>query len=218
MRKWIPPVLVAIALAASAIAFSHLPARMPTHWGVHGEVNGWSSRAWGALVIPIVMAAIALLMRVLPKIDPRSENYPKFIGTYEGVFISVLVFMLAVHVILLAGALGYPVAIERWVPVGVGALFVVIGNLIPRARPNWFVGIRTPWTLSSDRVWEKTHRLGGYLFVVMGFIVALGGLFGTGLLMPWMGGLIGAMALVLVVYSYVEWRREGAIPRPSSSP
>ena len=102
-------------------------------------------------------------------------------------------------------------------PSRAGVTFVVIGNLIPRARPNWFVGIRTPWTLSSDRVWEKTHRIGGYAFVVMGILVALGGLFGTVLVMPWMGGVIGAIVLGLVIYSYVEWRREGSVSRRSSS-
>jgi len=216
MRKWIPLLIVAIAVVASAVVYSQLPDRMPTHWGAHGQVNGWSARAWGAFVIPVVLLGLAGLMRVLPRIDPRGANYAKFAGTFEGVFISIMLFMLAMHFVILASALGYPVAIERWVPVGIGALFIVIGNLLPRARPNWFLGIRTPWTLSSDRVWEKTHRLAGYVFVIVGVLMAVIGVIGSDLVMPWLGGLIGFAALGLVVYSYVEWRREGGAPGPSS--
>jgi len=157
-------------------------------------------------------------MRWLPRIDPRGANYPKFAGTFNGLFISIMLFILGMHFVILASALGYPVAMGRWVPIGMGAFFIVMGNLLPRARPNWFVGIRTPWTLSSDRVWEKTHRLAGYVFVVLGVLIGLIGVVsgGSDLVMPWLGGLIGIAALSLVVYSYVEWRREGSVPRPSS--
>jgi len=218
MRKWIPYIIVAIAVAASLFQFSQLPERMPTHWGTNGEINGWSSRLWGASVIPLVLLLLALMMKWLPTIDPRRANYPKFAGTFNGLFISIMLFILGMHFVILASALGYPVAMGRWVPIGMGAFFIVMGNLLPRARPNWFVGIRTPWTLSSDRVWEKTHRLAGYVFVVLGVLIGLIGVVsgGSDLVMPWLGGLIGIAALSLVVYSYVEWRREGSVPRPSS--
>jgi uncharacterized membrane protein len=181
-------------------------------------MNGWSSRLWGASVLPLVLILLTLLMRWLPRIDPRGANYPKFAGTFNGLFISIMLFILGMHFVILASALGYPVAMGRWVPIGMGAFFIVMGNLLPRARPNWFVGIRTPWTLSSDRVWEKTHRLAGYVFVVLGVLIGLIGVVsgGSDLVMPWLGGLIGIAALSLVVYSYVEWRREGSVPRPSS--
>ena len=119
------------------------------------------------------------------------------------------------HIIVLRAALGYPVAIERVLPVGLGVLFIVIGNLLPRARPNWFVGIRTPWTLSSDRVWEKTHRFGGHVFVAAGMLMLLSGL----VVAPWahaaLSIIIAICAASVVIYSYVEWKRE---QNPASAP
>lgn len=217
MRKWIPPMLALVAAGASLLVFNRLPARIPTHWAMDGHVDGWSSRAWGAFVIPVVMLGITGVMRLVPLIDPRRENYPKFSGMFEVLFISITAFMLGTHLVLLAAGLGYPVAIERWLPIGLGALFIVIGNLLPRARPNWFVGIRTPWTLSSDRVWEKTHRMGGYVFVMLGVIVAVAGGLSARLMVPGLAVLISFAALSVIVYSYVEWRKEASAPPPTTT-
>src|SRR6266567_658744 len=119
MRKWIPLLLGLVAAGASLAVFNQLPALMPTHWGMDGRVDGWSSRAWGAFVIPALIIGIAVLMRFIPRIDPRGANYPKFSGTFETLFISITAFMLGTHLVLLASALGYPVSIERWIPIGV---------------------------------------------------------------------------------------------------
>lgn len=218
MRKWIPYAIVAVAVIASLAVFSRLPPTMATHWGPDGEVNGWAPRMWAAFVMPVILLFVAGLMRALPAIDPRRTNYLKFAGTFEAIFISTMLFLLVMHFALLAAALGYPVAMGRVTPIGVGILLIVLGNLMPRARPNWFVGVRTPWTLSSDRVWEKTHRLAGYVLVAAGIIVAGIGVTGVRFGRLVTGLLIGVASLSLVVYSYVEWRREGSVSRPSSSP
>jgi len=208
MRKWIPLLIIAAALAASAVVYPELPERVPTHWNLKGEVDGWSQRAWGAWLMPVVIAFVWALMRWLPAIDPRRKNYEKFGSTFEGIMLSVMVFMLILHGITLAAGLGYPVAMERVAPVATGLLFIVIGNLLPRARSNWFVGIRTPWTLSSDRVWEKTHRVGGRLFVLGGILISLSALLVT----TWSHWVVLAVVSVCsvgaVVYSYFEWRKE----------
>lgn len=208
MRKWMPLLIIATALAASAVVYQDLPERVPTHWNLAGEVDGWSRRAWGAWLMPVVMAFVWALMRWLPAIDPRGKNYEKFAGTFEGIMLSVMVFMLILHGITLAAGLGYPVAMERVAPVSMGLLFIVIGNLLPRARSNWFVGIRTPWTLSSDRVWEKTHRVGGRLFVLGGILISLSAL----LRASWSHWVVIAVVSVCsvgaVIYSYLEWRKE----------
>ena len=211
MRKWIPFVIVAIAAAASLAVYSRMPATVPTHWDLVGRPNGWSSRQWGAWVMPLALLGMAVLVRFLPAIDPRGNNYSKFTGAFEGIIISVMLFMLGLHIIILMAALGYPVAMERVVPFGIGVLFVVIGNLLPRARPNWFVGIRTPWTLSSDRVWEKTHRFGGKVFVLAGVLIVLGVL-----LLPAVGYIIMSCVVAIatvsvLVYSYLEWKKERAL-------
>jgi uncharacterized membrane protein len=211
MRKWIPLLIVLAAVVASAVAYPNLPTTIPTHWDMLGRPNGWSSRVWGGWVMPIVLLATYALMRALPAIDPRGSNYAKFGGAFEGIIVSIMLFMLGMHIIILRAALGYPVAVQRVVPVGIGVLFVVIGNLLPRARPNWFVGIRTPWTLSSDRVWEKTHRVGGHVFVAGGILIVLGAL----AMQQWahivLIAVILACTATVLIYSYLEWKREQSL-------
>ena len=208
MRKWIPLLIIAAAFIASAIAYPRLPETIPTHWNMDGQPDGWSSRAFGALITPVILLFVWGFARVLPAIDPRGANYAKFGGAFEAIFDSLMLFLLGMHIVLLRAGLGYPVQIQRIAPFGIGVLLIVIGNLLPRCRPNWFVGIRTPWTLSSDRVWEKTHRIGGRLFVAAGFLIAVAALFWV----QWVHvvlitSILLATAAVLI-YSYLEWKRE----------
>lgn len=209
MRKWYPILVVAAAVVASAVAYARLPERVPVHWNAAGEVDRYGSRLEGVLIMPVVMVGLALLIPALPRIDPRGANYEKFKPTYHLVMNTILTFMLGVHLTVLAATLGVPVDVGRVVPIGVGALLVVLGNVLPRTRPNWMFGIRTPWTLSSDRVWERTHRVGGYLMLAAGLLVAL-----TGLLSPGARSMlvvvvaVVAAALGSVAYSYVAWRQE----------
>ncbi len=208
MRKWIPLLIVAAAVIASATVYPRLPETIPTHWGMDGQPNDWSSRAFGAWLSPAILLGMWALLRILPAIDPRGSNYAKFGDAFEGIIVSIMLFMLGMHIIILRAALGHPVAMQRVVPIGVGALFVAIGNLLPRARPNWFVGIRTPWTLSSDRVWEKTHRFGGHLFVATGIVIVL-----AALTIPQWAHIVLVTAVLLctaavLIYSYVEWKRD----------
>jgi len=208
MRKWIPLLIVAAAFLASALVYPDLPERIPTHWNLEGQVDGWSTRTWGAFMIPAMIVLLWGLMRWLPSLDPRRSNYAKFGGAFEGIMMSVMILMLGIHVVTLRAALGYPVAMERVMPFGIGVLLVVIGNLLPRARSNWFVGIRTPWTLSSDRVWEKTHRFGGRLFVIGGIVIAGAAAIGASGTHWILVTVIVACVLGAAVYSYMEWRKE----------
>src|SRR5688572_15403652 len=175
MRKWIPLLIVAAAFLASALVYPRLPERIPTHWDLSGRPDEWSNRIWGAWSVPLFLLGMWALVQILPRIDPRGSNYAKFGGAFEAIIGSVMLFMLALHIVVLRASLGYPVPMQRVMPIGIGILLVVIGNLLPRARPNWFVGIRTPWTLSSDRVWEKTHRFGGRMFVAGGILLTIAG-------------------------------------------
>ena len=208
MRKWIPPLLVIIAVVATLAVYRHLPEQVPTHWDINGQVDDWSSRLWGAWTIPLVMAFMLLAFRAFPLIDPRRENYAKFAGAYEGILILVLLFMLVLHSSLLVTMLHGAVGIMRMLPVAIGLLLIGIGVLLPKARPNWFIGIRTPWTLSSDTVWERTHRVGGVVMIATGVLIA-GSAF---LAAPWshrvMAAAIAAMAVIVIGYSYFAWREE----------
>jgi uncharacterized membrane protein len=208
MRKWIPPALIALALLASALAYPRLPDRVPTHWGLSGKVDGWSGRGVAVLLMPALMLFLWMLFVILPRIDPRGRNYDKFRGTYETTVAAVLGITLVIHAAMLESALGKQVPMQRVALLAVGALFVVIGNMLPRARPNWFFGIRTPWTLSSDRVWERTHRVGGPVMVVSGLVIMLGAFAPPALAFALATFSALLSAIGSVGYSYFVWRQE----------
>jgi uncharacterized membrane protein len=212
MRKWIPLLIVIAAFLASALVYPRLPETMPTHWDMSGRPDGWSNRTWGALMLPVFLLALWALALILPKIDPRGSNYAKFQGAFEAIIDSLMLFVLALHVVVLRASLGDPVQMQRIMPIGVGVLLIVIGNLLPRARPNWFVGIRTPWTLSSDRVWEKTHRFGGRVFVAGGLLIIIAALFWVGAAHVVLMAVISLCAAAVLIYSYLEWKREQPAP------
>jgi uncharacterized membrane protein len=209
VRKLVPGLLVvAVAAAFSVWAYPQLPAVVATHFDLRGTPNGWSSRLVAAVLVPALGIVVALVFTALPHIDPRRANYAKFGPTYWTIANAVLVFVAAIHVLMLGKALGWPININRVASLGVGGLFVLLGNLMTRIRPNWFVGIRTPWTLSSDTVWRKTHRFGGIAFVIAGLCIAATALLAS----PWAlygaAGVVGAAVLGSVVYSYVVWKGE----------
>lgn len=210
MRKWIPPLIVIIALAASLAVYSQLPDRVPMHWNLHGQPNGWTSRLWGAWTMPLIIAALGLVLRLLPYIDPRRENYAKFAVAYEGMVILIMLYALGVHFILLAAALGNPIAVMQWVPLGIGLLLAGLGFLLPYARSNWFFGIRTPWTLSNDTVWDRTHKFGGPVMIITGLIISVSVLVAPDWVNRIMPIAIACMAFLLVGYSYFVWRQETA--------
>jgi uncharacterized membrane protein len=210
MRKWIPLLIIIAAAVVSATVYPRLPESVPTHWDISGHPNGWSSRFWGAWLLPIILVVVWAFMSILPKIDPRGSNYAKFGGAFEGMIIAIMLFLFCLHIVALRAALGHPVAMNRVLPIAMGVLFVVIGILLPSAEPNWFVGIRTPWTLSSDRVWRKTHEFGGKAFVMTGLVILV-----AGLVIPDVAHIVLFVAVVIctigvLAYSYLEWKREQA--------
>src|SRR5205814_8854834 len=188
--------------------YSKLPERLPIHWRLDGEVNRYGSRADGAFLLPAMMIVVWLLLRFLPRIDPRRANYAKFSDTYDLLVNSLVTLFAVMHVALLGTALGWPISMERLAPALVGLQFLVLGNVLPRARPNWWFGIRTPWTLSNDRVWLRTHRVGGYLLAGAG--VAL--LVAAALPRIWTFALGGAAVVLAafgsLIYSYFAWKQE----------
>jgi uncharacterized membrane protein len=208
MRKWYPWLLVGLAFGFSAAMYSKLPAEIPSHWGTSGEVNGWMPRVWGVWLMPVVLLAMAVVLPRLPQIDPRRDNYDKFRPSYDLVVDAVMTLLAVLHGAMLGAGAGWPVRMERIAPVLVGVMFVVIGNVMPRARPNWLFGIRTPWTLTNDRVWERTHRIGGMLFVAAGILLAVAAFAAPATFIPVMIVSVATAAVVPVVYSYFAWRQE----------
>jgi uncharacterized membrane protein len=209
-RRWPALIVVILMWVATLAVFRALPAEVPTHWNLRGEVDDWMPRWPGAFVAPLIATLIVGLMLALPRIDPRRVNVAH--STSDRVLMTnlVVLFFALLHVTATASALGYPVDESGWMMGGLGLLFVGMGNYLPRIRSNWWLGIRTPWTLDSDRVWRETHRLGGRLFVAGGLAMI------AAVLLPaepraWViGAVIGTIAVVPLVYSFLVWRRETA--------
>jgi uncharacterized membrane protein len=208
MRKWVPAALIIAAVVISIAAYPNLPERMPMHWGVNGEVNGWSSRLWGAWLIPLVMAAMWLFLRAIPHIDPRKANYARFAGMYDTVIVLILGFLLVMHGIVIAAAMGRDVKMDRIMMPLVGIFIAAIGFLIPRAAPNWFIGIRTPWTLTSDESWVKTHKLVGPLFIGLGLLMALSSFIAPEQAIWILVAAAIGIVVFLFVYSYRVWKAD----------
>ena len=209
MRKLVPPLVLLAVWGFTFAVFERLPAEIATHWNLWGEPDGWSSRAVGASILPAILTAMFVLFTwVVPRVDPRGESYAAFQATYDILVAATLAALGAVHVVVLGVALGWDVTIAGAIPLVVGALFVVIGALMPRVRPNWFIGIRTPWTLSSDRVWERSHRVGGPLLVLGGLCIAASALArGEWSLALMLAGVVGS-SVAAIGYSYWAWRQE----------
>ena len=206
MRKWIPILLIVAAVAATILYYPKLPETMTTHWSVSGEPNGFSSRLWGAWMLPVIMAAVWLIMRAIPHIDPRKANYEKFSGMYDALVILILAFMLAMHVVLLMAATGAPIRMDRVVMPSVGVFIAIMGILIPKAHPNWFVGIRTPWTLTSDLSWERTHKIGGTLFVILGVLMVASSFVAPETAIWILVAAALGIVVFLFAYSYQVWK------------
>jgi uncharacterized membrane protein len=206
--RWFGLVVAALAAALSLWAYPRLPAVVATHWGASGQPNGYASRGFAVALLPLVMLGVTLLFQVLPKLDPRAQNYAKFTAAYWVIGNAVVVFLLAVHGFVIAYGLGYHANIGRLMPQAFGILFIVLGNYLSRVEPNWFVGIRTPWTLSSDTVWRETHRTGGFVFMLGGLVMIAESSLPAARATVALAVTIPVVVLVPIVQSYVLWRRE----------
>lgn len=208
MRKWLPLALILGAFAFSFAVFQQLPERMPIHWDARGNPDGYGSRLVGALLLPGMLLLIWGVLLAIPSLDPRRANIEQSRDAYELLVLVVVAAMAAVHVSVLGAALGWPLPVGRVVPVIIGLMFVALGNLLPRFRSNFFIGIRTPWTLSSDTVWARTHKVGGSVMIAVGILLMVAGLLQSP---HWIWvAIVGAAAMAIGVlgYSYVLWRRE----------
>ncbi|GAA0076677.1 SdpI family protein [Clostridium sp. CTA-5] len=170
-------ILIILAFSVSIILYNKLPNQMPMHWNIAGEINRYGSKSFAAFLPPVLMLLVWLGMLLTPKIDPKKDNYSKFDKSYNIIINVTLTFLFILHISVIAVSLGYNVQINRVIPFMLGILFVFIGNYLPKSRPNFFYGIKTPWTLTNEDTWKKTHRLGGKLFVLSGAIIIISSLF-----------------------------------------
>jgi uncharacterized membrane protein len=208
MRRWLPASFIAGAWLFSIAVYSRLPDRVAVHWDISGEPNRYGSRIEGAFLLPVLMIALFVLMQWYPSRDPRAANIAKFRGAYDTVVAATIAFLGVLHVLALGLSLGWLIDITTVVLVGLGAMLMIVGNLLPRARSNFIFGVRTPWTLSSDRVWTKTHRVAGYGMVVAGLLTMASAFFGRPASVVVALVSVLASGVIAIVYSYILWSRE----------
>ena len=218
-REWPVWTLLAALFAMAAMNWSGAPERIPMHWGLDGRPDGWGGRFAGLLAIPLEALGIYALLLFLPRIDPGRANYASFAWTYTVLRWLVVAFMAVLQTLIVLAIHGRGPAVNRAVPISAGALFFVLGNLLGKLRPNWFVGIRTPWTLSSKDSWVRTHRAGGWAFMAFGLLMASCGVVQQAAYTIAAGITMAAGLVALIVYSYAVWKRDpDKIPPAGTTP
>jgi uncharacterized membrane protein len=183
---------------------------VPTHWNVAGEIDGWTAKPMGVWLFPLLTLLLTGVMLILPVISPWGFRLDSARRAYDIVVLLLAGFLVAVQLLSYHAAISGDGSVARAMPVMVGFLFVALGNYLGKFPKNFFVGIRTPWTLASDEVWNRTHRLAGYLFMAAGVLVALSGFFRAP---SWLFlALVLPAALVPALYSLLLYRRLHGFP------
>lgn len=197
------------ATVAGRLFWNRLPDQMASHWNINDEVDGYMPKVWGVFMMPLITLGLFVLFLAIPNIDPLKANIARFRDSFNLFIILIVAFMLYIHGLTVAWSLGYTsFRMSASMLPAMGLLFILIGFMLRKAKRNFFIGIRTPWTLSSDTVWDKTHQLGAVLFMASGVLAFIGGIFGGTtafwfLFVPLIGSTI-----FLAVYSYALYQRE----------
>jgi len=202
-------IIIVAAFITGAFLWNQMPLQMASHWNVQNQADGYSTRFVGLFLMPLITLGMLALFMLIPNIDPLKANIAQFRGTFNLFVVLIILFMLYVHGLTIIWNLGYQTfAMSTALFPFVGLLFILIGFMLRQAKRNWFIGIRTPWTLSSDHVWNETHRLGSLLFIASGGLAMLGAFF-SGTVAFWLlfVPLIGS-TIFLFIYSYVLYQRE----------
>jgi uncharacterized membrane protein len=197
--------LLAISLVATAIVYPHLPSQIPTHWNTRGEVDGYGARWTLFLYLPGLMLGLLGLFAILPWLSPRRFEVDTFRSTYLYIMVVMLAFVVYVHGVMMWGALKGRLEMPKAILGGVCLLFALLGNVLGKVQRNFYIGIRTPWTIAEERVWNATHRLAAKTFVLGGlvaFVLALAGL-------PWWVPFAALMAgaFIPAIYSLVYYKQ-----------
>ncbi len=198
--------VIAISFVSGVYLYSIMPDEMASHWNTQGEVDGYMTKFWGLFLMPFVSLAVFLLFLLIPKIDPLKKNIEKFREYFDWFIFLIVVFLLYIHSLSIFWNLGHSFNFSKMMIPALAVLFFAIGIILKKAKRNWFFGIRTPWTLSNDIVWEKTHQMGSRLFKLAAIIILIA-IFSPKysiwmILVP-----IIAITLYLIVYSYLEYRQ-----------
>jgi uncharacterized membrane protein len=206
-REWLQLLILIAPFVLLAFTWSALPDRIPSHWNLKGEVNDSMGKFWGTMLLPIVNIGLAILLGSLPLFDPKKQAA----GTMRAIRIMRLImttFLLALYVLTLEIALGAKANMSFVMFLGLPLLFLAIGNYLPTVRPNYFVGVRTPWTLEDPENWRMTHKFTGKLWVISSVIVIIAMVVLPDSLLRYVFvTYIGIVTVPPLVYSFLFYRR-----------
>jgi len=208
MKKYtIQIILTLISIFISIYFYSLLPDTMASHWNAQGVVDGYSSKLFNVVFFPVLGIFLFLLFFFIPKIDPKYKNIKTFEKTYQLFISSFLVFVILLQLEVYLWNTGTKIPMEIFMPILMGYLYIVMALLIKNAKQNYTIGIRTPWTLYSENVWNRTHALGFKLFLISGILSLLSIFFSKYSFIVVIASIL-VSTLILFVYSYLEYRKE----------
>lgn len=206
--KWLIGLLYLLSFFFTLAFYSTLPDTMPIHWNIEGQPDRYAPKMASVSLGLITPLIIYLLMNLVPYLDPKKkENYQNFIGPYALISTAIVVFLLGLHWLTILVGLGYELDISRLVPAGLGLLFIVLGNHLTQIRHNYFIGIRTPWTLANEEIWRRTHRLAAPLWVLGGIVCFISAFLGATIKAWLFLGVLIIMTMVPLLYSYQLFRK-----------
>lgn len=197
--------LIAGSFLFSAAVYLWLPDQIPSHWNIAGEVDSTMSKTWGAFMMPLIMLGLYGVFRVIPALSPKGYGIEAANSGFVGIRVAVFALFALLNVLILLAALGVPIAMGSAVSMAVGGLLAVLGWFLDRLPRNFYVGIRTPWTIVDEDNWTRTHRLGKWLFMAAGLVMVVGGIMGANAFVIVTAAL--AAGLVPMVYSYLIYRQ-----------
>ncbi len=188
--------------------------KMPVHWDIDGEPDRYGSKFEGLFLIPLILLGVSILFVFIPYLEPRQLHLVHSHKAYLIICLSIMAFMTLIHITVVINGVGYALNVSTIVITCIGLLMIVIGNYLGKIRSNFFMGIRTPWTLSSERSWNKTHRLGGKLFFAFGVLLILGAWILPKVYTFWIviGGVL-LLTVITMIYSYLIWKYDPQRPK-----
>lgn len=208
-KKEIMPIFVIIMMGIFAASLYMAPCitKVPTHWNAAGQIDGYSSKTFAVLFFPLLTVAVYLLMLFLPKADPLKENYQYFEKEYYFIRLILVLFMAGMFFFTFLSAMGYRLNITYFMVPFLSLFFILVGAFMPKIKKNWFVGIRTPWTLQSDEVWIKTHKFAGKTMIVGGTMAFFTIFLSSEIAFAFFITIVLISALLPVLYSYLLYRK-----------
>lgn len=206
-------IIILLSVVVGVYFYPQLSERVARHWNIYGQADGWLPRFWVVFFIPFIATVLYLLLEAVPRIDPLGHNIKKFRDEYDTFVVLIVAFLFYIHLLVLLINTGVKLDIFQWIAPGFAILFYYFGILSEKSHRNWFIGFRTPWTMSSDRVWAKTNKVGAKLFKAVGIISLIG------IFMPkyWIFVILFSAIFVViytVVYSYNVWKKEPRKNKP----